>query len=164
MTSKEQLPEILDPLGIEYEIFACDPALADTAEFCDHYGFSPDDAANTIVVIGKSDPAVYVACVVLAPYRLDVNKAVRTKLGTKKASFADAAVTEAITGMIVGGVTPIGLPADMALWIDSRVMERERIVVGGGSRDCKVLGSPKLLAALPNAEVVVDLAIERPIV
>ncbi|MBA2382470.1 MAG: hypothetical protein H0V73_10215, partial [Chloroflexi bacterium] len=43
----------------DYELFACDPALADTAGFCAAYGFDPADSANTIVVIGKSDPPVY---------------------------------------------------------------------------------------------------------
>ena len=27
----------------EYELFACDPALADTAAFCAAYGFAPED-------------------------------------------------------------------------------------------------------------------------
>ena len=40
--------------------------------------------------------------------------------------------------MTMGGVTPFALPADLPLWIDSRVMARERIVVGGGSRAAKV--------------------------
>ena len=31
----------LDPLGVDYELFACDPALADTAAFCAAYGFDP---------------------------------------------------------------------------------------------------------------------------
>jgi prolyl-tRNA editing enzyme YbaK/EbsC (Cys-tRNA(Pro) deacylase) len=85
---------------------------------------------------------------------------VRKRLGTKKASFADAEVTEQLTGMTVGGVTPFALPADMALWVDSRVMTREHIVLGGGSRSCKVVGPPALLLALPNVEVVDDLAVE----
>ena len=37
----------------EFELFACDPALADTAAFCAAYGFALEDSANTIVVIGK---------------------------------------------------------------------------------------------------------------
>ena len=78
------------PLGVAYELFACDPALADTAAFCAAYGFAPEDSANTIVVIGKSDPPRYAACVTLAPYRLDVNRVVRDRLGTRKASFAPA--------------------------------------------------------------------------
>ncbi len=32
--------------------------------------------------------------------------------------------------------------------------------LGGGSRDCKVVGPPALLSALPNAEVVELLAVQ----
>jgi len=105
---------------------------------------------------------VWVACVVLANTRLDGNKVVRKKLGVKKCSFAPADVTEELTGMKVGGVTPIGLSEFMPLWVDSRVMQRERIVLGGGSRDCKVVGVPALLTNLPNVEVIDDLAKEFP--
>ena len=38
-----------------WELFPCDPALADTAAFCEAYGFAPEDSANTIVVVGKSE-------------------------------------------------------------------------------------------------------------
>jgi prolyl-tRNA editing enzyme YbaK/EbsC (Cys-tRNA(Pro) deacylase) len=37
-------------------------------------------------------------------------------------------------------------------------MARERIVVGGGSRALKIIGAPKMLAELANAEVVEGLA------
>ena len=48
----------LDALGVPYEIFPCDPALADTANFCAAYGFNPEDSANTILVASKKEPAV----------------------------------------------------------------------------------------------------------
>ena len=96
-----------------YELFACDPALADTAAFCAAYGFALEDSANTIVVVGKSDPPVYAACVVLATHRLDVNRSVRSRLGTRKASFASPGETGAITGHEIGGVTVFGLPAGL---------------------------------------------------
>ena len=148
----------LDRLEVPYKIFPCDPALADTANFCAAYGFNPDDSANTILVIGKSDPPAYAACVVLATSRLDVNKTVRQRLGTRKASFAPAEDTRAITGMEIGGVTVFGLPADLPIWIDSRVVGRERIVLGGGSRSFKVIAAPDILLKLPRAEVVEGLA------
>jgi prolyl-tRNA editing enzyme YbaK/EbsC (Cys-tRNA(Pro) deacylase) len=148
----------LDELGVPFEIFPCDPDLADTAAFCAAYGFAPEDSANTILVIGKSEPPVYAACVVLATTRLDVNRAVRSRLGTRKASFAPADETRAITGMEIGGVTVFGLPPSLPIWIDARVMERERIVLGGGNRSTKILAPPAILEALPNAEVVPDLA------
>lgn len=155
---RARLVAALEPLGIAYELFACDPALADTTAFCAAYGFVPDDAANTILVIGKSDPPRHAACVVLAPNRLDVNRTVRDRLGTRKASFAPPDATREITGMEIGGVTVFGLPPALPIWVDARVMERERIVLGGGSRSWKVIASPSILRALTGMEVVSGLA------
>jgi len=160
--AERRVREHVEGLGIPHEIVPCDPALADTAAFCEAYGYRPDESANTIVVAGKSDPPRYVACVVLATTRLDVNRAVRHRLGVRKASFAGPDETRAVTGMLLGGVTPFGLPPDLPIWVDRRVTERERIVLGGGSRSCKVVGPPTLLTALANVEVVDELAIEPP--
>jgi prolyl-tRNA editing enzyme YbaK/EbsC (Cys-tRNA(Pro) deacylase) len=145
----------------DYELFACDPALADTAAFCAAYGFALEDSANTIVVVGKGQPPVYAACVVLATHRLDVNRAIKARLG-RKSSFASPDETRELTGMAIGGVTAFGLPPDLPLWIDAAVMERPRIVLGGGSRSWKVLAPPSILRTLPNAEVVEGLANPAP--
>lgn len=153
----DSLLETLDATGVGYEVVACDPELADTARFCQAYGYALEESANTIVVVGKSDPPVYAACVVLATTKLDVNKVVRKRLGVRKASFAGAEATEDLTGMAIGGVTPFGLPADLPFWVDARVMERERIVLGGGGRDRKILAPPEILVAA-GAEVVENLA------
>ena len=114
----------------------CDPDLADTAAFCEAYGYAPQDSANTIVVAGKSTPPVYAACVVLATTRLDVNGTVRRRLGARKASFASADETREMTGMLIGGVTAFGLPPKLPVWVDAAVMGRERIILGGGA-GCK---------------------------
>ncbi len=149
----------LQSLGVEHEIVECDPELADTAAFCAAYGYPAEDSANTIIVIGKSDPPKYAACVVLATTRLDVNNVVRHRFGVRKASFASGAQTQEMTGMMIGGVTPFGLPADLPIWVDSRVINRQRLLFGGGSRSCKVVGPPTLLTSLPQVEVVDGLAL-----
>ena len=159
---RERLEAALGPLGVPYELFPCDPALADTAQFCEAYGFSPDESANTIVVVGKADPRRYAACVVLATHRLDVNRAVRDRLGTRKASFAGADETRELTGMEIGGVTPFGLPDELPVWIDAAVMARPRVVLGGGSRSWKVIAPPEILLRLPLAEAVESLANPAP--
>jgi len=141
----------------EHDLFACDPALADTAAFCAAYGFALEDSANTIVVIGKGNPPIFAACVVLATHRLAVNRVVKQRLG-RKSSFASPEETQALTGMAIGGVTVFGLPPDLPIWVDAAVMERPRIVLGGGSRSWKVLGPPSILLTLPNVEVVEGLA------
>jgi prolyl-tRNA editing enzyme YbaK/EbsC (Cys-tRNA(Pro) deacylase) len=157
----DALIDRLDATGIAYEILPCDPELADTAAFCEHYGYALEDSANTIVVAGRGSEPAYAACVVLATMRLDVNRTVRKRLGVRRASFADAEATRALTGMEIGGVTPIGLPEDLPLWVDARVMARERIILGGGGRDRKVHAPPAILTAL-GAEVVDDLARVEP--
>lgn len=141
-----------------YELFPCDPALADTAAFCAAYGFALEDSANTILVVGKATPPVYAACLVLATHRLDVNHAVRDRLGTRKASFASPEETRAVTGHEIGGVTAFGLPSDLPILVDAAVMARPRIVLGGGSRAWKVLAAPSILLTLVGVEVVAGLA------
>ncbi len=162
MSVESTVRQQLDALGVPYEIVPCDPALADTAAFCVAYGYAPEDSANTILVVGKAEPPRFVACVVLATTRLDVNRVVRQRLGLRRASFASQEDTRAVTGMAIGGVTVFGLPADLPIWVDSRVMRRERIVLGGGSRSCKVVAPPSILLALPNVQVVEGLAAEAP--
>ena len=150
-------------LEIEYEVMACDPTLADTATFCAAYDIDHSDSANAILVAGKTrnnEPAPFALCLVLATHRLDVNGTVRRRLGTRKASFASADETTGITGMQIGGVTPFGLPAsrNIPIWIDAAVMVRRQVVVGGGSRDRKLLLPPVGLLSLPLAEAVEGLA------
>jgi prolyl-tRNA editing enzyme YbaK/EbsC (Cys-tRNA(Pro) deacylase) len=161
---EEQLSEIdrhvraaLDALGVEYTLVPCDPELADTAAFCAAYGYDTGDSANTIIVESRDKPPRNAACVVLATTKLDVNGTVRRRLG-RKTSFAGPERTMELTGMSLGGVTAVGLPAGLPLWIDTRVMERDQVILGAGSRHWKVIAAPAFLATLPEAEVVEGLA------
>jgi prolyl-tRNA editing enzyme YbaK/EbsC (Cys-tRNA(Pro) deacylase) len=158
---QEQVVAHLQQLGVDHDIVPCDPALADTAAFCEAYGYSPDDSANTIIVIGKGAVPQPVACVVLASTRLDVNGVVRKRLEVRKASFASAEETMQLTGMEIGGVTAFALPAGLPIWIDAAVMARQRIILGGGSRAIKVLTPPSTLAMLEHATVIDGLARAR---
>ena len=40
----------LEYLGIQFEKFEIDPDYADTAAFCEKYGYSMDERGNTILV------------------------------------------------------------------------------------------------------------------
>ena len=150
----------LQSLGIEHEVMDCDPELADTAVFCEHYNIPPEVSANVIIAAGKSDPRQYAACVLLATTRLDVNKCVRKKMGVKKCSFASAEETQALTGMEIGGVTALGLPESLPIMIDSKVMQCDYIILGGGSRSIKIKISPTVFELTPNTEIVEGLAPE----
>jgi prolyl-tRNA editing enzyme YbaK/EbsC (Cys-tRNA(Pro) deacylase) len=144
--------------GLAYEAIDCDPALADTETFCAHYGYSLAHSANTIVVKSKTGEERFVACVVLATARLDVNRTVRKRLGARKVSFASAEETERLTGMTLGGVTALALPETLPLWVDAAIMGLDRVILGGGNRSSKLIVPPAVFEALANAEVVEGLA------
>jgi prolyl-tRNA editing enzyme YbaK/EbsC (Cys-tRNA(Pro) deacylase) len=152
--------EALDSSGIRYEVLECAPELADTAEFCAHYGIPATEACNAIIVVLKLEPRRYVGCLVRADTRLDVNRKVRDLVGTKKLSFASGEETAELTGMMIGGVTLPGLPPDIPIYIDERVMESPRVIIGGGNRSSKARLAPSELLKLPNAQAA-DIAVPR---
>lgn len=137
-----------------------DPALADTAAFCERYGVLAQESANCVVVAGRrGEVATLAACVVLATTRADVNGLVRRTLGAKKISFASMDVAVSESGMEYGGITPIGLPLDWPLFIDRAVVDAGDVVVGSGVRRSKIVVAGSTLAALPNATVLDGLGL-----
>ena len=144
-------------LDLPYEEIKIDPAMADTVLFCERYGFPKEQSGNTIIVASKKDPKVFVACVVLATTKLDVNKRVRKLMGVSKASFASAEEMKELTGMEIGGVTPFSLPEELQLYVDSRIMELDWVILGGGGRDRKLKIGPEVFHQL-GAEIVENLA------
>jgi prolyl-tRNA editing enzyme YbaK/EbsC (Cys-tRNA(Pro) deacylase) len=157
-TPEESVVASIQKLGIPFEAIAIDPAFADTAAFCEKYGYPAERSCNTIIVASKKDPKKFVACVVLAHTRLDVNKRVTKLMGVSKASFASAEEMMALTGMQVGGVTPFSLPSGMPLYIDDRIPPLDWVILGGGGRSLKIKTSPAVFETL-GAEVVAGLGI-----
>ncbi|HEY3923833.1 MAG TPA: YbaK/EbsC family protein [Acidothermaceae bacterium] len=138
-----------------------DPALADTAAFCERYGVLAEESANCVVVAGRrGEVTMMAACVVLATTRADVNGLVRRTLGAKKISFASMDVAVSESAMEYGGITPIGLPEDWPIFIDRAVVDAGDVVVGSGVRRSKIVVAGSTLARLPNAIVLDGLGVE----
>ncbi|MFQ5671237.1 MAG: YbaK/EbsC family protein [Acidobacteriota bacterium] len=147
----------LDGLGLPYDRIEIDPEFADTEDFCRQYGYRAENSANTLVVASKKAPRVFAACIIRASVRLDVNKKVRKLLGGAKLSFAASQETRRITGMLVGGITPFGLPRGWPVLVDQGLMERPYVILGGGNRSWKVKISPAVFRRLPGARIA-DIA------
>ncbi|MFI2642531.1 YbaK/EbsC family protein [Streptomyces sp. NPDC018610] len=133
-----------------------DPRWADTATFVEHYGRDLlERSANCVVVSGKrGGESRLAACLVLSTTRVDVNGVVRRRLDARKASFAPMEVATGETGMEYGGITPIGLPADWPVLVDSAVVDLPYVLVGSGRRRGKLLVPGKAFAELPGAVVL----------
>jgi len=132
-----------------------DPQLADTEAMTQAYGVGLELSANCVVVAGRRGGQTrYAACSVLATTRADVNGTVRRELDARKASFAPAADTLAATSMEYGGITPIGLPAEWPVLVDTAVDASPWVCIGSGIRGSKLVVPGRALGTLPGARVL----------
>ena len=148
------------PWADQVRVAAIDPALSDTAAFCERYGVAPEESANCVVIAGRrGGETSYAACMVAATTRADVNGLVRRHMGVRKASFGPVDEVTALTGMEYGGITPIGLPGQWAVLVDADVAKLGNAVIGSGIRGSKLWLPGRLLAELPGAEVLPGLGV-----
>lgn len=84
--------------------------------------------------------------------RVDVNGAVRRHLGARKVSFAPMETTVELTGMEYGDITPLGLPDDWPLLVDTAVRDMPYVLIGSGRRRGKLIapGSCSRRSPVPN--------------
>lgn len=162
----ELLPIVAEQLrehDAAYRAIACEPEYGDVAGLCEQYGYKPEEITNTLLVAGKTEPPTFAACVVLATYKLDVNKTVSSLLSVKRGrvAFATAEQTPEVTGMMVGGVTVYGLPPDLPVFVDAQVMACDEVLMGGGNLSSKLILSPSELEKLPNVKIVSGLGLAR---
>jgi prolyl-tRNA editing enzyme YbaK/EbsC (Cys-tRNA(Pro) deacylase) len=143
-------------------VAAIDPSLSDTAAFCEHYGMTLSQAANCVIVEGKSGAdRAFAAVVLLASTRADINGAVRGFLQAKKVSFAQMEKAVAESGMEFGAITPIGLPSSWPILVDERVAQSGYVVIGAGLRSSKIAIEGSVLAQLPGVTLISGLANPR---
>lgn len=146
----------VDGIGVDgIGVAEIDPALADTAAFCEQYGVALSESANCVVVEGRrAGESRMAACMILATTRADVNGLVRRELDVRKCSFAAMDTAVELTSMEYGGITPIGLPPDWPIFVDAAVAQAERVVIGSGIRGSKLTLPGAALASLPGAKVL----------
>lgn len=136
-----------------------DPMLSDTAAFCAAYQVPLAVSANCVVLSGRRGGVErFAAAMVLGSTRADVNGVIRRYLDVRRISFAPMDQAVALTGMEYGGITPIGLPADWPILVDTAVAAAGLVVIGAGVRGAKLLLDGSVLAALPGAVLLEAMA------
>ena len=136
------------------EIFECLDEFSDTENFCNHYGFDIEDSCNAILIKAKKPEEFYAMFCLLGANRLDVNHKAKEAMSAKRVSFASRDEAELVTKQIYGGISPLGLPENIKVFIDKNVIEREKLFIGAGNRVSKFFLSPETLIKLSNAEVL----------
>ena len=79
-------------------------------------------------------------------------------MGVSRASFASADQTMALTGMMIGGVTPFALSSEVPIYADEKLMALDYLVLGSGTRSSKIRVVPDVIGRLANARTVAGLS------
>jgi prolyl-tRNA editing enzyme YbaK/EbsC (Cys-tRNA(Pro) deacylase) len=146
------------PVNQEIGVAEINPNLSDTTAFCAHYQIALNQAANCVILEAKrADRTYFAACVILGTTRTDVNGLAKRTLDARKISFASMEKAVSLSAMEYGAITPIGLPESWPILIDKAVADSEQVIIGSGLRNSKLAISGKILASLPNTQVLEGL-------
>jgi len=102
-------------------------------------GFALQQTVKTLVVeLGKKQYAL-----VLMPgdRRLSMKRLARF-IRAKRATMADAATAERITGYRVGGISPFGTRHPLPVVMDRSILDLERVLINAGQRGRMLLMAP----------------------
>jgi len=131
--------------------FLVESSASDTQFFSARYGYPLDDCANTLILkYKKNGTTAYAAAICTGARRLDVNGAIKQLLAAQRISFARAEITTELTGMVPGGITVFGLPADWPVLIDRTMLCQSAVIMGGGTREVKLVVPTRVLSGLPS--------------
>jgi Ala-tRNA(Pro) deacylase len=147
-----ELTDLLDKDGVQYERLphAHTERAADEAKAL---GVAPDEVGKTLVL---STPAGYVRVVLPASERLDLRKVGDVLgLGKKEVHLStEDALARDYPEFDLGAVPPLGGGRKDGVLIDSRLAERDSVVVEAGSHDESLRIPSADLVRLTDAEVV----------
>ncbi|MEU4396189.1 Cys-tRNA(Pro) deacylase [Kribbella sp. NPDC023855] len=116
-------------------------------EAAEALGLLPEQVFKTLLVDVDGKLSVGVVPV---DKQLDL-KAVAAALNGKKATMADPAAAERITGYVVGGISPIGQKRLLPTVVDETASVHETVYVSGGRRGLDLGLSPADLIKLTAA-------------
>lgn len=143
---------VLDRQGVAYTLHPYDHDPANRhfgAEAAEHLDVSPARVFKTLLV--DCGPERVVAIVPVAR-SLDL-KALATTVGAKRATLADPALAERVTGMLVGGISPVGQKQAHRTVADASMEDHPTVYVSAGRRGLQMELAPSDLIGLTGAIV-----------
>ncbi len=116
-------------------------------------GMNPADDIKSLVVLDHAGEALIV--IIPGPNRLDLGK-LAAILGLQSCKLAPALDAEKYTGYPVGAVPPLGHKTALRTVVDPRVLERKKVIAGGGTKFSLIELDPREIVRAGNA-VVADI-------
>ncbi|MFT3886682.1 MAG: Cys-tRNA(Pro) deacylase [Arachnia sp.] len=139
----------LDAARVPYTVheYEHDPRAASFGrEAADALGVDPARVFKTLIA---TDGSRLVVGIVPVDKTLDL-KALASALGLKRLTMADAAAAERSSGMVVGGISPLGQRRPLPTVLDASAAAHDTILVSGGRRGLDVELAPADLVRLTS--------------
>ena len=135
-------------VGFTEHAYEHDPAAPSYGlEAAEVLGLAPETVFKTL--LADVDGALVVGIVPVTG-QLDL-KALAAAVGGKKATMADPAVAERVTGYVVGGISPLGQKRPLRTVLDTSADDHPVVYVSGGRRGLDLGLAPADLARLTGA-------------
>jgi Ala-tRNA(Pro) deacylase len=148
--AEKDVVRILDEAGVDYELLPHPRTETAVAE-AEALGVDASDVAKTLVI---STPGGYVRAVLAASERIDLHKVRNHVEGGKRIHLASEEDLERdYPGFELGAVPPFG-GSDDRVFVDTRLAERETVVLEAGSHEKSVRIRTADLLELTGAQVV----------
>lgn len=128
---------MLDKQHIPYTAYALPPKKLGAVETARLLGVPAEQVFKTIVVVRPAGGKPILA-VIPGPNRVDL-KALAKAVGEKKVKLATQREAEQLTGLQVGGISPLALlNRGFQVWLDERALEFDEIHLSGGQRGLNI--------------------------
>ena len=138
-----------------------DSKYADGEKLCDKYKIDRKIGFNCLIVECKRNGIIkYCALIVPIGYKYNMGSVVRKHMNSRVVSVAPLDFVLEKTNMEYGSITPIGLPSDWKILVDSLIKEQTNIIIGGGLVNSKISLPTSIFLKLPNVEILEGIAKE----
>ena len=157
MAKKKKLNSmrLLESRRIPYQVYTYDPAIRDARQVAAAVGLPAETVFKTLVA--RAGPAKPILCLLPCDTTLNLKRLART-LGAKKAALAPHADAEKLTGLQVGGISPLALMhKGWRVLLDRRANEVNQLVISAGQRGIQLQLAREDLVKLLNCRLV-DIA------
>ncbi len=142
----------LDARHIPYTTFTYPDTIHSAKEVAELLGVSPERVYKTLVVLADADRRLLV--VTPGDHELDMRRVARA-VGTKSARMALQRDAERLTGLKVGGISPLALlDKRFEVYVDDSALAFDDLYINGGQRGVNLCLRAADLIAVTGAQVI----------
>lgn len=144
----QKIEDLLTRKNISYKIVNYSPNAKDASEAATQIGLPLERIIKSLVFKSGN---IFIILLIPSPKRVNIQK-VSLELSSK-ISMASPKETSKVTGYKIGAVTVFELKTKLPIYIDSSVMEYDKISIASGTRGIEIILSPNDLKEITEANV-----------